>query len=136
MVFNNHQGSWLIGPVYAPGSIGEKNLFNAQTLHDTDRKGDQPLAVALIIMNPALHGNDFLPHTGSQYKLARVACHCGYRKIRDIMVGNLYRIFNLIRIITQSASQDHTDLRFKIRLFTDDADRILDDFHFSFICHG
>ena len=55
-----------------------------------------------------------------------MACHCGYREIRDIMVGNLYRIFNLIRIIPQSASQNHADFGLKIRLFADDADRILD----------
>ena len=87
-------------------------------------------------MNSALHGNDLLSHTGSQYKLARMARHSGYRKIRDIMIGNLYRIFNLIRIITQSASQNHTDLRLKICPFADDADRILNGLYLFFVCHG
>ena len=126
MVFDNHQCSRLIGPVYASGCIGKKNLFNAQTLHNPNWKSDQSLTVSLIIMNSALHGNDSLSHARSQHELSCMACHCGYRKIRDIMVGNLYRIFNLIRIIPQSASQNHADFGLKIRLFADDADRILD----------
>ena len=136
MVFNNHQCSWLIGAIYAPGSIGKKNLFNAQTLHNTDWKGDQSLTVSLIIVDSSLHGDHLFPHTGSQYKLARMARHSGYRKIRNIMIGNLYRVFDLIRIISQTASQNHTDLRLKICPFADDPDRILNDLYLFFSCHG
>ena len=136
MIPDDHQRTRLIGAVYSACRIGEKDFFHSQTFHNTDRQRDQSLAVSFVIVYSSLHGDYLLSHTGSHYKLSCMACHCRYGEVRDIMVGNSYRILDLVCVISQPAAQDHPDLRLKICLFTDDADGIFNYFHFSLICHG
>ncbi len=69
--------------IHAAAGVGDDQQFGAQGPHHADRKGDLPLRVALVGVEPALHRHHrhALQHAADE--LAGVADGSGLREVRD-----------------------------------------------------
>ena len=102
MVLNEHQIGRTESGVDAAGSIGDDQGSNPQQLHHTHRQGHLLEVIALIIVEASLHAENFPSFQLSHHKLSLVSGDSGYREVRDVPIGNLYRIGQLFGKVSQA----------------------------------
>ena len=96
----------MIVQVGGAGSVGHKQITDAQLDHHPDGKGDQVHAIAFVIVDASLHGNHALAGQFAHDEIALVADGRGDGEAGNAIIGNDQRIFNLFGQFAQSAAQD------------------------------
>ena len=75
MVIDDHDVTHVEGRVESACGIAEDEELDAQLHHHADGEGDFAHRVTFIIVETALHGNDFAPRNGAKKQLSLVSFH-------------------------------------------------------------
>ena len=133
MVLDDHDIPDVQVVIDAASRVGDEEIADAEYLHDTDREGDQIHRVSLVIMEPALHGDDFLAGEGSENEVPLMPDRRADRESRNILVGDDGLSGNLVRQTTQAAPEHDSNFRaFFAQLGADEIRRIVNPFQSFF----
>ena len=72
----------------APGGVGDDEGVAAQQPQDADGVGHLVVAVALIMVHPALHDRHVPARQGAEHQTARVSGGGGRLEVGDLAVGD------------------------------------------------
>ena len=120
MVFDHHEVGLVVLRVHAAARIADDLDLAAQRLHDADRESDLLEGIPLVEVKAAFHRQDGLPAQASAQKSPCVRYHGGAREMRDIVIGNSFVRFDILRQPAQPGAQDNAnaqacaDQRFRI----------------------
>ena len=92
VVVDNHDIPHVEVRVESARSIAEDKDLDAQLHHHADGEGDLTHRIAFVVVETALHGNDFATSDGAKKQLPLVTFHSGDREVRNVRIGN--GIFN------------------------------------------
>ena len=133
VVSDNHEISHVVAQVGAAGGIGHKEVLDAHQLHNADGEGDQVHAVALVIVDAALHGHHHFAGQFAHNELSFVADGGRNGEAGDSSVGNYQRVFNFVGQAAQAAAQDYAHNGFAP--FQDLLDVFVGQFNGSYNAH-
>ena len=88
MVGDDHQVANLEGWIHATCCIGDKECLDAQLVHDANGEGDSLHAVAFVVVETSLHGQDVNTSQLAEDELAGVAFYGRDREVRYLAIGD------------------------------------------------
>ena len=134
MIPDDHEISNAEAQVGASCGVGYKQILYADDLHHADRQNYLGHVVALVVMDSALHGNNCLAAEGAHNKAAFMADGGRYGESRNVAVGDLYRVLNLVRKFAKAGAKDYAHGGFKLsKFFADVSGRGIYGFK---VCHS
>ena len=102
------------GQVGAARRVGHEEVADAQHLHHLDGQGDFEHAVALIIVDAPLHGDDGFSTQFPDNEVSLVADGGRGREAGDVPVGDGDALGNLVGQFSQAAAQDDAYFRLQV----------------------
>ena len=110
-VGEEHQGARRKLPVDAAAGVGQHHLLHAQQFQDIERVADFLHRVAFIKVEPSFQRIDlFLAQLACQQRTF-VACYCRHREIRNVFIGQFFRLGKVCGQITKAGAEHHRDFR-------------------------
>ena len=125
MVADNHQISDFEVGVHPPGGVRNQQIFHAQRLHHPHGESHLLHVVALIVMEPALHGQHVHAAQLAHDELAAVPFHGRYGEVRDAFIRNLRLVRQFGHQVAQSRSQDDADFGLRRHVLPQEVGRFL-----------
>ena len=107
MLMVSVMGARLKAAVDAAGGVGQHHLFNAQQLEHIEGITDLLHGVALVEVEPALHGQHWGVSQLALQQGALVARHGGPGEAGDVGIGNLHGVGETGGQVPQAGAQHH-----------------------------